>query len=151
MPIRPWAWLTPCVILGIVPAAHGGAREFIVTPDNISEQLLVLRVETTTHDGGNVEFDVFVGAGTDSVFSNHNGQLQIGQWTTIHRSGKASVLAGPRFWCNLREDVEGDTLHYRFALPPEWVEDARFEFSNSPGGIALDIYRLPLKEFLVSR
>jgi hypothetical protein len=139
------------MLLGLASEAHGGASEFVVTPSNITKQRLTLRVEARPDRFGAVDFHVSVGAATDSVFPSHMAGLGIGEWSAVPSSGHVRVLVPPKMACRLYEKAEGGTLHFDFRLPREWLDQARFTFENSPGGMVGYIYTLPLKDFVLSR
>lgn len=151
MVIRSLMWMPFWLLLTMPSEVRGGAREFVVTPGNISTQRLTMCVDVQTSEFGGVTFDIYVGAGIDSIFASHRGRLEIDEWTSVRRSSKQIVLVPPKLSCNLYENTEGGRLHYNFHLPQDWLEHARFQFQNSPGGIVLDVYNLPLKEFVVAR
>ena len=141
----------PCVgaALALVLAATSAycdADVTSITPDNISQQPLVFRVESRALGQGSVEFEIVVGSGRDSIWANRGGQLLAGYSSVRKRSEKE--FSPPKMWCRLQEFPEEGFLRYRFALPVEWLADVRFEFHNCRAVYTLDVYEFPLKLFM---
>lgn len=128
-------------------SAFADANITNVTPSNITSQPLRFRVEADPIGQEGVQFDVFVGAGSDSITARAVGQLEIGESTLRQTSPNRFVTEPPKMWCNLGPQLTQGMLRYSFRIPREWLGEARFQFQNHQVPQSMDLYRLPLKAF----
>ena len=147
-------WVLLCthffVLVACVPLVYAASTLTDITPDNVAEQPLGLRVATEAQDDGTVRFDVFVTSGRDAVSPRRDGRLEIAREDIVKKDpGKNLPLQRPVIWCSVRELSEDGTLHFTFGLPLDTLARATFQFRNyEPRGMpSMDVYRLLLKEF----
>ena len=135
--------------------ANAGSTVTDVTPANVTNQPLALRVAHEKYEDGTVRFEIYVSAGTEEISPSHDGRFVVWQEKVTVRSGfihDSSTRPLAVAECSVHERARGDTLFYEVQVNRELLDRVTFTFLNFEQRMpAFDGYEIMLGQFAEER
>jgi hypothetical protein len=149
-----WAVAVAFMLQSIAHPVYAASAVIDVTPGNIANQPLALRVAVRPSPAGFLTFDVFIGPGRSKVAPSREGLLELNREVVQRQRPDTSIIYVQQqsLCCRVQEVSKGDSLQYSFGISVDILPRADFLFRSldSHGTPTLPFYKLILKEFAPS-
>jgi len=141
------------LLLVVTGPASAASRLTDVTPANIADQPLTLRVEHESYEDGMIRFEIYVSDGSTRVSVRRGGRYVMWAEQVEPRedaSGGDTTRPPKHLACRVREGSSGESLCYEVQAHRDVVDRVTFTFRNyDPNGMpAFDGYEFVLGEFV---